>query len=138
MSTRGRIGAIVYWIVAVLLTGVGFIDLAGIGAPFLLVGLAMMALWPFRRKARTYWSAMVGVFAFIGGYVLAAPLGCTTTQTTQGGVSTTTCTNILRLDYSGAGVYNPSLFPALVAGLATGVLLAAAVWFLLRRRATHT
>lgn len=35
-----------YWLVALLLTAFGFVTGFSIGAPFLLVGLAMLIFWP--------------------------------------------------------------------------------------------
>jgi hypothetical protein len=77
------------------------------------------------------------VWAFVLGYVLVGPLGCTT----SGGASAlpgspvdvgrTVCTNVLGIDYSGAGAYNPPLMPAFVVGLAVAGVAAALAWWLL-------
>lgn len=130
-----RPGVVAYWAGAVVLVAFGYPMLFGYGAPFLLIGLAMAALWPVRRKPRIYWSAMVGVFAFIAGFVLAVPLGCSSSavpalpgSTGPSAVGHTTCTNILGLDYSGPTPYRPSLVPALMAGVGAALLGAAAAW----------
>jgi hypothetical protein len=139
---RNRVGTAAYWGVAVVLVGFGSLALFSIGAPFLLTGIAMMVVSPWRSRREVLWPALVGVWAFLLGYVLVAPLVCTSTATAVTAGSPvpethTTCTNILGIDYSGTGTYDPSLIPALVAATATGVAGALATRFLLRRpRAT--
>jgi hypothetical protein len=137
--TRSRVGGIAYWAVAVLFVGFGYLALFSIGAPFLLTGTAMMVVSPWRSRPEVVWPVLVGVWAFVLGYVLAAPLGCTSTaiSSTAGSplaVSHTTCTNILGIDYSGTGIYNPSLVPSMLAGVAAGGGGALATRFLLLRR----
>jgi hypothetical protein len=136
---RNRVGTAAYWGVAVLLAGFGFLGLFSIGAPFLLTGVAMMVVSPWRTRREVLWPALVGVWAFVLGYVLVAPLGCTSTAVAVTAASPvpqshTTCTNVLGIDYSGIGIYNPSLVPAVLAGLAAGAAGALATRFLLRRR----
>jgi lysylphosphatidylglycerol synthetase-like protein (DUF2156 family) len=136
---RNRVGTAAYWGVAVLLVGFGFLGLFSIGAPFLLTGVAMIVVSPWRTRREVLWPALVGVWAFVLGYVLVAPLACTSTvmAVTAGSpvaVSHTTCTNILGIDYSGTGIYNPSLVPAALAGVAAGAAGALTTRFLLRRR----
>jgi lysylphosphatidylglycerol synthetase-like protein (DUF2156 family) len=136
---RNRVGTAAYWGVAVLLVGFGFLGLFSIGAPFLLTGVAMIVVSPWRTRREVLWPALVGVWAFVLGYVLVAPLVCTSTvmAVTAGSpvaVSHTTCTNILGIDYSGTGIYNPSLVPAALAGVAAGAAGALTTRFLLRRR----
>jgi len=128
-----------YWAVAVLLVGFGYLGLLSIGAPFLLTGIAMMVVSPWRIRPEVLWPTLVGVWSFVLGYVLIAPLGCTSTaiSATVGSppaVSHTTCTNILGIDYSDTGIYNPSLVPALLAGVAAGAAGALATRFLIVRR----
>ena len=136
---RNRVGTVAYWGVAVGLVGFGYLALFGIGAPFLLTGIAMMVVSPWRSRHEVLWPALVGVWVFVLGYLLVAPLGCTSmaTAVTAGsslGASHTLCTNILGIDYSGTGIYNPSLVPALLTGVAAGAAGALATRFLLRRR----
>jgi len=141
---RYRLGTMAYWAVTVLLVGFGYLALFSIGAPFLLTGITMMVVSPWRSRPEVLWPALVGVWAFVLGYVLVAPLGCTSTaiSVTAGSppaVSHTTCTNILGIDYSGIGIYNPSLVPALLAGVPAGGVGALATRFLIvRRRRTAT
>ncbi len=128
---------------AVLFVAFGYLALFSFGAPFLLTGLAMMVVSPWRTRREVLWPTLVGVWAFVLGYVLVAPLGCTTTAmaVTAGSPaaeSHTTCTNILGIDYSGTGIYNPSLAPAVFAGMAAGAGGALATRFLLRHRRVAT
>jgi hypothetical protein len=139
---RNRMGTAAYWVVAVLLAGFGFLGLFSIGAPFLLTGIAMMVVSPWRNRREVLWPTLVGVWALLLGYLLVAPLGCTSTAiaVTAGSpvaTSHTTCANILGIDYSGTGTYDPydpSLVPALVVGAVAGAAGALATRFLLRRR----
>jgi hypothetical protein len=125
-------GAAVYWTGAVVLVVVGFLAVFSIGAPLLLTGVAMLVVGRWRHRPAVIWPVLVGVWSFFLGYVLVAPLGCSTSATLPGEAGRTTCSNILGFDYSGTGVYNPSLFPALMAGLA-----AAAIGVVLMRQITR-
>ena len=136
---RNRVGTLAYWGVAVFLVGFGYLAVFGIGAPFLLTGITMMVVSPWRSRPQVLWPALAGVWAFVLGYVLVAPLGCTSTAiaVTVGSpvaMSHTTCTNILGIDYSGSGTYNPTLLPVMLAAFVTGVAGALATRILLRRR----
>ena len=123
----------VYWSVTLLLIAFGFVAILSIGAPFFFVGITMAVLSPFRGRPRIYWSGMGGVLGLIAGYVLVAPLSCTATASGAGDIGHTTCTNLLGIDYSGTGVYNPPLVPALLAGLGTAVLVGYLSWRLFSR-----
>ena len=136
---RNRVGTTAYWGVAVVLVGFGYLALFSIGAPFLLTGIAMMVVSPWRSRREVLWPTLVGVWVFVLGYLLVAPLGCTSTAAavTAGSpvaTSHTTCTNILGIDYSGTGAYQPTLLPAFVFGAAAGAAGALAAHLLLRRR----
>jgi hypothetical protein len=75
-------------------------------------------------------------WAFTLIYVLLAPLSCTSTSTPSTGplLSRTECSNILGIDYSGGGSYDPPLLPALLAGLVAAGLTVAILRRLLARR----
>jgi hypothetical protein len=142
VTRPGRGGAIAYWSLAAVLTVLGFLDLIAIGAPFFLTGVAMLAAGPWRRDRAVLWPALVAVWAFVAGYVLVAPLGCTSSSgavpALRGAFSSpvpshTVCTNILGIDYSGTGLYNPSLLPGLLAGFAAALIAAVLTRMLFRR-----
>jgi hypothetical protein len=146
VSEQHRAGAIGYWVLAVVLVAFGYLSLFSMGAPFVLTGLAMIVVGRWRRNPAVVWPALIGVWAFVVGYVLAAPLGCTTSggpapalrgASSSPALSHTVCTNILGIDYSGAGIYNPSLIPGFLAGLAAAILVAALTRRLLVRRRQH-
>ena len=120
-----------YWITAVALLLFGFITGFSIGQPFFAVGLAMLVLGPVRHRPRIFWPPMSGVMAFFVGYLAIAPFTCTATAP-AGGISTTVCSSLLGIRYSGTGTYNPSLVPGQIAGLAfatiTAVVVAGVLW----------
>jgi hypothetical protein len=117
-----------YWVVVGVLIAFGMVAIFSIGAPFFLLGLVLAALSPWRRDVRVMAPAIAAVVGLVAGYVLVAPLGCTATGTSTG-ASFTTCRNLVGISYSGSGLYNPSLLPALLAGLAMGVLAAGLTWW---------
>lgn len=133
-----------YWAVVFTLCLVGVIGIFSVGMPLLLLGVTLAIAAPWRTQRAILWPAVTAVVAFVAGYVLVAPLGCSTTasatipaeSTTASSMlsdQSTTCTNVLGIDYSGAGLYNPSLVPALVAGLGLSLMAAATVGVVLRR-----
>ena len=105
-----------YWITSLGLIAFGFVGMFSIGRPFFLVGFAMLILGPVRRRPTLYWPPLVAVVAYNVGYWAVAPLYCTATEA-LGGPSTTVCSSVLGINYSGSGLYNPSLDPANMAGL---------------------
>ena len=138
-----RASGIAYWAGAALLMLLGFVAIFSIGAPFLLTGAAMMVVGPWRHRRHVLWSALAAVWSFVVTYVLVAPGVCTGTSlpavrgiTTTAQVGRTTCTNVLGIDYSGGGLYNPPLMPALFAGLVAAVVVGLALRRALRPSGT--
>ena len=62
------------------------------------------------------------MIAYNVGYWAVAPLSCTATGAITGGTSTTTCSSLIGLGYSGTGDYNPSLDMATLAGLVVAAI----------------
>ena len=124
-----------YWIASLGLIAFGFLGALSIGRPFFLVGLAMLVLGPVRRHPTLFWPPLLAVVAYNAGYWAVAPLYCTATEAV-GGPSTTVCSSVLGINYSGSGLHNPSPDPANVAGLllaaVTFVVVLAAI--ILKRR----
>jgi hypothetical protein len=114
--------AALYWAGAAVLVAVGCLATFSIGAPLWLTGIAMLVVGRWRHRPAVVWPVLVGVWSFVLGYVLVAPLGCSTSAALPGEAARTTCSNVLGIDYSGTAVYNPSLFPALMAGLAAAAI----------------
>jgi len=126
---RWRLGPFAYWSLGAVSTVFGFLDLVAIGSPFLLTGVAMLLVGSRRRDRAVLWPVLIGVWSFVVGYVLVAPLGCTATGGGPAGVGEvaverTFCTNVLGIDYSGGGSYRPPLLPALLAGIGLGLVAA--------------
>jgi hypothetical protein len=127
-----------YWLLAVALV-LGVVAVFSIGAPFLLLGLALLVLGPLRSNRAVFWPAIAGALGFICAFVLVTPLGCSSTVSPTAGQTRTAlqaaqrveCGNIMGIEYSGTGDYRAPLLPALVAGLAGAGAAAAVV-----RRAT--
>jgi hypothetical protein len=127
-----------YWLVCLGLIGFGFVAVLSIGRPFLMVGLAMLLLWPVRHRAAFFWPPISAVIAWNVGFFAIAPFSCTATQAIGVGSassndSVTVCTSLTGITYSGGGVFNPSLQPAsdlglLVAVVTAGAVLAIVLW----------
>lgn len=120
-----------YWIASLGLIAFGVVGMASIGRPFLLVGLAMLVLGPLRSRPALFWPPLVAVIAYNVGYWAVVPFNCTATGTVGG--TTTVCSSLIGIRYSGSGLYNPSLEPAnqvglLLAAVAFVVVLAAMLW----------
>ena len=129
-----------YWALVGALCLFGIVGIFSIGMPFLLLGITLALVAPWRTQPAVLWPAVTAVVAFVAGFVLVTPLGCSTSPSAPSAPSsdlpaqTTTCTNVLGIDYSGPGLYNPSQWPALLAGLALSALAAATVRAIVRRR----
>jgi hypothetical protein len=126
-----------YWVLALVLTAFGFVTGFSIGAPFLLIGVTLLALGPFRRWPRLFRPVLARVITFVVVVVLLVPLTCVATSD-RAGASQTVCSSILGPTWSGTGLYNPPpeafTIPAqlgTVAGLA--VAAATVVWLTIRR-----
>ncbi len=132
---------VLYWVLAVLLIGFGGLAAFSVGVPFLAVGVALVALAPLRERTAVFWPALSAVIAFFAGYVLVAPLTCTAQAIMREGaagsrsaaVGRTTCKNLIGIDYSGTGTYNPPLWPGVVAGVILAAVVAVGVWGVVRR-----
>ena len=121
-----------YWVASLGLMAFGVVAMFSIGRPFLLVGLAMLILGPLRSRPVLFWPPLVAVIAYNVGYLAVAPFYCSATEAVRG-TSTTTCSSLIGIGYSGSGIYNPSLDPAnqaglLLAAIAFIVVLATLLW----------
>jgi hypothetical protein len=134
---KGRAGAIAYWTVTVVLIAFGTLGLLSIGFPFLLLGIALAIVAQRRHETGLVAGVVAAAVGFSVGYILIAPLTCSTSASSADPVEQTVCSNVLGIDYSGRGSYDPSLLPALLAGLVVAVLAALGARWLARRLATH-
>jgi hypothetical protein len=125
------VGRFAYFAVAIVLCAFGTLAILSIGAPFFLSGAAMLAVSPWRGRRDVVWPVITAPAVFTAIYVAIAPISCTTTGSSGPLLARTTCSSTLGIDYSGAGVYEPPLLPALLAGLVGGALVALALHRLL-------
>ncbi len=129
-----------YWAIVVALILFGLIGIFSIGAPFLLLGIMLAVLSPWRTRRGVLVTGMAVILGFIVGVVLVGPGGCTARAVPAGGahsIGTTTCSNLLGITYEGSGIYNPSLLPALLAGIALAAIAGATTAWLYRRYPAH-
>jgi hypothetical protein len=109
-----------------VLTAFGVLAAFSIGLPFLVVGIAMLALGPFRGRPRLFLPGLFGVIAFVVGASLVVPWACEGTATAGDG-SFTVCRSLVGLTWSGPGLYDPpaeASWLAVVVGLAAGLVVA--------------
>lgn len=128
-----------YWAGVIALILFGYLAIFSIGAPFFLLGVMLAALFPWRERRGVLATGMSVILGLVVGYVLVAPLSCTGTSVAAAGGAlsegTTTCSNLLGIKYEGAGFYNPSLLPALFAGIALAAVAGVTtVWAYRRTR----
>ena len=142
----GRLSLAAYLVIAIGLGIFGYLAMFSIGFPFLLTAVLMLVLTAARHRAAVMVPALVWPWIFTLGYILVAPIGCSTLAMPQiadggrGTVEGSTRCNALFLTYAGDASYSPPLWPALVVGvvLATGASLIARRWITRRVRRTET
>lgn len=124
-----------YWGLVVFLVGFGFITGFSIGIPFLLVGVTLAVLSPFRSRPRVFWPSLSLVVGFLVGYVLVAPFSCSITARSNPSIGTEdlsreVCRSLVGIEYTGS----PQTL-ALIAGGVLAVVGAAAGWIAAQRQA---
>ncbi len=128
-----------YWLIVLILVGLGFLTIFSIGMFFWFIAVALTALSPFRSRPRIFRSGIALFLGFLIGYVLIAPWGCVqsfTSNPTTGEetVSPVVCTSPVGIEYSGPEPFDPSRTPALVAGGVTAVIASAVTWLVTASR----
>lgn len=127
-----------YWITSLALLVFGYLGALSVGQPFFWVGLAMLLLGPFRGRPLIFWPPLLAVIAYNLAFLAVAPFFCTAGSPLRG-TTTTVCSSPIGLRYTGEGIYNPSLMPAVWVGLTFAGLTAIAVLaFLLWKRRTRS
>jgi hypothetical protein len=124
-----------YWLIVLILVGLGFLTIFSIGMYFWFIAIAMTVLSPYRSRPRIFRTGIALFLGFLLGYVLTAPWGCSqsfTSDPTTGEetMSPIVCTSPVGIEYSGSEPFDPSRTPALVAGAATAVIASAVTWLL--------
>jgi len=126
-----------YWAIVVALILFGWLAIFSIGAPFLLLGVMLAVLFPWRTRRGTLTTGMAAVLGLVVGYVFVVPLACTSTAVSVVGEVqskvTTTCSNLLSIRYEGSETYNPSLLPALLTGITLAAVAGGTTAWLYRR-----
>lgn len=129
MREATSMGNVAYWLLTAFLIVFGVIAGFSIGQPFLLVGLVLALLAPFRRRPIVFWPILLAVVGFDVGYWAVAPLACTATTVLDSSgtasAGTTVCTSLIGLRYEGTGAYSPPLLPGILAGVVVGLSFAA-------------
>ena len=115
-----------YWALSIGLIVFGVVGIFSIGQPLLLIGITLLVLGRLRRRPVLFWPPLSGVIGYVVGYWAIVPLYCSATEVT-GGVSMTTCSSLIGVQYSGSGAYNPSHAPADLVGLLLGAIALIAV-----------
>jgi hypothetical protein len=127
----------VYLAVALALIVFGYFTLFSIGFPLALTGLLMLLFLGQRHRAEMLAPAIAWPWALTLGYLVVAPLGCSSSGAAPAGapiIEGSTRCSALFLTYAGGPDYNPPLLPALVTGIALATAVSLAVRWGLRRR----
>ena len=129
-----------YWAMTAALIAFGMIAIFSIGAPFLLLGVMLAVLSPWRGRRGVLWTGFGVVLGFVLGFVLVAPLSCRSSAFFGVDGSLTRemvrCTNAIGIRYEGTGNYNPSLAPALITGIALATVVFVLALVLPRRKSS--
>jgi hypothetical protein len=73
-----------YWVTSLTLIVFGVLAMFSIGRPFLMVGVAMVILGPFRQRPAWFWPPLAAVIAYNVGYWAVARLSWTATRLLAG------------------------------------------------------
>jgi hypothetical protein len=126
-----------YWVVVMLLIGLGFLTIFSFGLYFWYMAVALVLLSPFRSRPRFFLPGLALFLGFLVAYVLIAPWGCVQSFTSNPAtgeetVSPVVCTSPIGIEYSGREPFEPSRTPALIAGGVTALAAAVVTRALLR------
>lgn len=102
----------------------------GIGIYLWATALALILLAPFRSRPGVFLPGLALYLGLLAGYVLVAPWGCSVSfssdpATGEEETSQVVCTSPVGIEYAGEEPFEPSRMPALITGVATGVIAAA-------------
>jgi hypothetical protein len=120
-----------YWLITGALLGVGFIAILSIGAPFLLLGGALLVFGAIRLGGRGLWAAAVG-FGSVPALILLYAVASTPWACLSAGQPTTTQPNVSYYTCVDTPVGPLSTYHVLAIGFGI-VALAGLAWPLLQR-----
>lgn len=145
MGKAGR--ADVRWglvLAGILLTGFGFLAILSIGMPFFVIGVLLFAAGVtgvHRTNPGIFWPLINAIIVFFAGYVLVAPLACTSSAVdvlngdgSSSGVASTRCSNLIGIDYAGGISYDPPLWPAALTALGAAAITVPVTRWRIRER----
>jgi hypothetical protein len=117
----------------------GFLGILSIGVPFLVLGIALVVLSPYRARPVIFWPPLVVIVVFFVAFILTAPLYCSVSSGPllpggSTGVVAESCSSILLPDTSGPA---PSVWRYVVIAGAAGAVggVVARLW--LKNRQQH-
>ena len=131
-----------YIAIAVILIVFGYFALFSIGWPFVLTGILMLALIGQRHRFDVLAPALAWPWVFTIGYLLVAPIGCTSTSHaivpsgTEAVEGWTRCDSLF-LTYAGPTPYRPPFLPAILTGVVLATAASLGIGWALRRRRTN-
>lgn len=114
------------------LVAFGIAAMLSIGPPFLVLGLTLLVLGPFRRTRLVFWPALLAIVGGLVAYVALVPMVCTLTSQ-LGESGETVCRNLIGQRFVGGKGFVPSsdfarnaaLAVAAAAGVSTAVIVRA-------------
>jgi hypothetical protein len=131
-----RRSGVLYWTLVIVLVGFGLVAIFSIGIPFLLFGLTLAAIGPWRDRAIVVWPAVSAVSAFVVGVLGTLPWSCgrSVMPVSPGGTgrlirsqgSCSTALGLFRYHTATPG-YWPGLVVSLVLAIAAGFAVHAIV-----------
>ena len=123
-----------YWLLPISLVVVGLL-LFDLGVPFVVLGLLLAALGPFRRRTVFFRTALATAVSFVVVFFLTAPFSCTVSASLPGASSHYECSGLVPLvRYTGVGT-GPSFWLAAGLSVLFAALVGVAIWARTRRTA---
>lgn len=127
-----------YWTFVAVLVVFGVLSGFSIGIPFLLLGMTLICVSPFRGRRVVFWPPIAAVLGLIAGFIVVAPFACVaeTSGTSQGIVEEhAECKSAVGITYPlSDDLDGPSFLPAWIAGGATAAAAALLTWLIVSRR----
>jgi hypothetical protein len=119
-----------YWIVVVVLVSFGMVAIFSIGIPFLLLGLTLAVVGPWRDRPTVLWPAIAAVVGFVVGALATLPWFCGSSVApvppgSRHIAGTGNCSTVLGLFHYGTAT--PSYLPGLAVAMGSAIIAAVVV-----------